>query len=282
MIEINNIVFSGGSIKGIAFCGALEYLNDCPIFDFKVKEVCGVSVGSIFGLMYVLGYTPIEIKKKILDYDFNTLTDRKILKFNEKFGIDTGNGIMKWIKKDTSDVINSDCTLLELYNKTGILFKILATNLSRNVLEIFDYTTHPDLNIYLAIRMSIGIPLYFNYTEYNGNIYADGGIINKFPINLYKDSLDNTLAFRLERMSSMPLSMSSSMSLDEYIENIVKCIRQKNTDNTEIINHKYTINLTININPLKFNLTRTEKQEILALGYSQTELFFKNSVNTDI
>lgn len=60
--EINTLVFSGGGVKGIAYIGVLKYLEEisksvdydketCNVPNINISTVCGVSIGSIVGLL---------------------------------------------------------------------------------------------------------------------------------------------------------------------------------------------------------------------------------------
>ena len=45
--------------------------------DFNINEVCCVSIGSVFGLCYILGYTYDELYTEIMNVDFNELKSDK-------------------------------------------------------------------------------------------------------------------------------------------------------------------------------------------------------------
>jgi predicted acylesterase/phospholipase RssA len=58
---LENIVFAGGGLKGWAYIGTIKALNE--LIDFKnIKSVTGVSVGSMFGLFYILVMFVKQIK----------------------------------------------------------------------------------------------------------------------------------------------------------------------------------------------------------------------------
>ena len=58
----NTIVFSGGSLKGVAFLGSLQYLIDNSFVERdKLINLVGVSIGSILAYLYCIGYEPIDI-----------------------------------------------------------------------------------------------------------------------------------------------------------------------------------------------------------------------------
>ena len=46
-----------------------------------------------------------------------------------------------------------------------------------------------------AIMASISIPFYFTMKTYGEFNYSDGGLIDNYPIQLFKDEIDETLGF---------------------------------------------------------------------------------------
>ncbi|VFS56685.1 Patatin-like phospholipase [Leminorella grimontii] len=56
-----NLVFEGGGVKGIAYVGALEVLEEEGILD-NVKNVAGSSVGAIAAVLVGLGYKNARLK----------------------------------------------------------------------------------------------------------------------------------------------------------------------------------------------------------------------------
>ena len=59
------IALAGGGLKGIAHIGALQALKELGV---KIDYLSGTSSGSIFALMYALGYNKEEMKEKALVY----------------------------------------------------------------------------------------------------------------------------------------------------------------------------------------------------------------------
>ena len=54
---IKNIIFSGGGLKGWAYIGTIQALDELDkIYSFRknLEQVIGVSIGSLFALFYVL------------------------------------------------------------------------------------------------------------------------------------------------------------------------------------------------------------------------------------
>ena len=50
---LKNIIFPGGGLKGWAYIGAIRALTELVEYS-KIEQVIGTSIGSLFGLCYVL------------------------------------------------------------------------------------------------------------------------------------------------------------------------------------------------------------------------------------
>jgi NTE family protein len=70
---------------------------------------------------------------------------------------------------------------------------ISGTDISNRMARIFSYETTPNMEVATAVRISMSIPLYFEAREYlypgtsSPQIYADGGILWNYPIDLFDD-----------------------------------------------------------------------------------------------
>ena len=51
---INNIVFSGGGIKGLIFIGCLKYLEENNLLK-NIKAISGTSIGGVFSFLLNIG-----------------------------------------------------------------------------------------------------------------------------------------------------------------------------------------------------------------------------------
>ena len=74
-INIKNLVFEGGGVKGLAYLGALEALEDKGIYVNKIERVAGTSAGAITATLIGLGYSLTEINEKLKKLDFISLLD---------------------------------------------------------------------------------------------------------------------------------------------------------------------------------------------------------------
>lgn len=71
---------------------------------------------------------------------------------------------------------------------------ITGTDVTNHLCRIFSYDTTPDMEVALAVRISMSIPLYFEAIEFRypgtakPQVYADGGVVQNYPIGLFDDS----------------------------------------------------------------------------------------------
>jgi NTE family protein len=271
--NISTLVLSGGGIRGICHCGVLKYLEQNNLHN-DLKTLCGVSIGSIIGLMYVLKYTSKDIEEEILLKNFKTLKHIQPINIFSKFGIDSGDHLMLWIESQLiKRGLSLNITFRELYSWNPIVFKVGVTNLSKHQFEIFDKFTKPNLEVIKAIRISISVPFFFEYTQLDNCIYVDGGVLNNYPIELFNQN-DNVLGVNL---TSIQTGKTHTIdTFDSYIFNIMQCIMNKNNLCTE-----RTIEIETNESVIDFDLSTNKKKQLIQIGYKSTENYFRKNKESE-
>jgi NTE family protein len=195
---IENLVLSGGATKGLVYIGIFKAFDELNIRK-NIKRVIGTSIGGLMGLLFVLGLSGKQIEELFIKLDSNKLKDIKVENIVEMWtskghGIDSGNRLEEVCRIILNKITGNDrITMKELWEKTGIEWSVISVNLNQNKWVEISYKTFPNLEIYKAIRMTTAIPIYYNCVEYEGESYVDGAIMLNYPIELMKDSLENTL-----------------------------------------------------------------------------------------
>lgn len=211
-----NLVLEGGGVRGLAYAGAFSELENKGILQ-QLDKVAGTSAGAIAGVMISVGYSTIEIDSIMRSLPLEEFNDGrggivgKYRRVRNKFGLYKGEKFELWlqqlIKYKTGDVNLSFSQLhqLHLQNKLFKDFYCTATNLSKQQLDVFSYEHTPGMSIALAVRISGGLPLYFEPillddryhkietgdTVSFRNYYVDGGIIANYPISIF-DTCENS------------------------------------------------------------------------------------------
>ncbi|CAN5521033.1 hypothetical protein BH10BAC1_BH10BAC1_20790 [soil metagenome] len=193
--NFKNLVFEGGGVKGIAYGGALEVLNNMNIVK-NIERVAGTSAGAINAAMLALGYTSAEVSKIIAETNFKDFEDGTL--FSEVFGITKKYGwykgdkfkewMGKYIKEKTgsSETTFKQLALLNRANGFKQLY-VISTNLTRQQSMIFSHEPNhfPDTSIKDAVRMSMSIPLYFHSVMKDNEVWVDGGVSWNYAVNLF-------------------------------------------------------------------------------------------------
>jgi len=278
--KINTLVLSGGGVKGFAYIGVLKKLEELKKLK-DLKHILGVSIGSVFGLLYLIGYTYEELYEEFLTKNIKDLTDYKISNFIKKYGFETGKIFITWLetlllKKGISQRV----TFNELYKKNGIKYSIVVTNLNYYRTEVFNYETKPKMKILKAIRMSINLPLIFTKQEYNNNIYVDGGVINNLPMNLVEEEFPNILGINLVYKNTKDEIGHTIDSVDKYMYHVCNCfLRFKSKIDNEYKDKIINIEI-LNIETFNWNINDNDKRYLVECGYNYTDNYFieKNNI----
>ncbi len=223
--HIRNLVFEGGGVKGIAYVGALQVLEEEGVLK-NVKRFCGTSAGSItawLGSYFKDNLTEIErIQKKT---DFNEFADddwgivRDAHRLLNRYGWHKGDKFYQWAQDVTKRRFKKNhMTFQELFDKTGNELLVVGFNVSKGKTVIFSKERTPDFFVERAIRISMSIPFYFRAifmqdknVDRDGNIrgnpgidkdvdkgrdiFVDGGVLDNYPIQFFdvRPYVDNKL-----------------------------------------------------------------------------------------
>ena len=199
------LVLSGGGAKGAAHIGVLKYLEEAGI---PIDYIAGTSMGSIVGGMYAMGYSSTEILNLISSVDWNRLisneVDRREISFEQKaqkssqvinipFSLKSKNKEnlrSRSFRNSLPGGIVSGDNLINLFNSLSvgysdsisfkdlpIPFICIATNMMNGEAEVLDKGIFTK-----SLRASMAIPILFDPIKVGKSIYADGGLVNNFPV----------------------------------------------------------------------------------------------------
>jgi NTE family protein len=274
-----NLVLEGGGVRGLAYAGAFAALEKEGVLQ-QIDKVAGTSAGAIAGAMISVGYTANEIDSIMRSLPVEAFNDGKggivgkYRRVRNKFGLYKGEKFELWvhelIKSKTGDADLSFAQLHQLHLQNNLFkdFYCTATNLSKQQLEIFSYEHTPDMSIALAVRISGGIPFYFQPILINNqyqkidnadttsarNYYVDGGMIANYPINIFDSCAhmgnpmfcdmvkfnQQTLGIKLERPAQIDSLKNNSSSIPPYdIKSFRDYIHAFNNLVLETLNRKY-------------------------------------------
>ena len=137
-------------------------------------------------------------------------------------------------------------------------------------MEIFSFQTTPKMKLSTAIRRSISYPIIFDKIDYQNNIYVDGGLINNYPIELFKDNMDKTLGICIySSITTKPIN-----DIKTYFLRILSILSSRLQDHMASCYKENTIEIYLELEPFNCTYDSITKKYIIDECYNQ----FKNKL----
>lgn len=286
---IENLVFEGGGVKGIAYGGSLLTLEKRGLTS-SLKNVAGTSAGSIAATLIAAGYTGQELidiwntteLRKFKDNDFGIVRD--IYRFLTNYGLYKGDFFYNWIQQLLKDKgFHKNISIKDFNEQSKYKLHILVSDVTNNksVCISSDNREMNDIPVALATKMSMSIPIYYQAVRYKGCVYCDGGVFNNYPIKVFdtKDKLANTIGFRLGD-ENKHVQIKNSNNVLQYSANIIACMHgqlQENHLNKNDWNRTIWINCG-DISPIDFDLTKNDIDFLVNQGANFTNTYIDSKI----
>lgn len=286
MKAIKNLVLKGGGVKGIAYVGALQLLEDKNLLS-QLENVAGTSAGAITAALVALDYTAKEIHDIVFDLDFKSFEDHKSpVRIATKYGLYRGDAFLAWIKKlIVKKGLKEDANFEDLINAGHKNLSVFATDLFTRDAQCLSFETTPKAIVAEAVRSSMSIPLFFKGWKFSNNIpndhlYVDGGVLMNYPMHFYindKANLENTVGLYLSNLTGKKEVHSfGNAHIGKYIKALFETILK--AQRMDFINDKEETDRTININDLgvsaiDFDLSDDTKKALIKEGKNAAAQF---------
>ena len=233
--HFRNLVFEGGGVKGIAYVGAMNVLEQEGILQ-NIERVAGTSAGAMVAVLVGLGYTAKEISDILWDIKFKNFldsswgvirdTNRLLTEYGWYKGEYFRNLMADYIKRKTGE---SNITFGQLENRRakGEPFKdihLIGADLSTGYTKVFDSQRTPEVKIADATRISMSIPLFFaavKGVQGDDHIYVDGGLLDNYAIKIFDQNNlvnDKNNIRRTEYYEKINQQMKRTRSLTKPVE----------------------------------------------------------------
>ncbi|WP_315120417.1 patatin-like phospholipase family protein [uncultured Clostridium sp.] len=297
--RLADAVFEGGGVKGIAFCGAIKVMEDNG---YNWRNIAGTSAGAIIAALLSVGYKAEEIKALMEELDYRKIMDRRlgsIMNLVFYKGLYKGDYIREWLEEkfyakmknklgERKSVKFKD---LVIDGEEGILLNnpkykrkyklhIIATDVTRGRILILPedieyYGIEPDeLDVSLAVRMSISIPIYFEpvvLKDYREKYYiVDGGVMSNFPVWLFDTEGEPewpTIGFRLLDFEKAGKNHKIT-NIFNYFTALVETILKNdiNLETTKMDNLRIIDINTLGVKATDFKISEEKIQELYYSG----------------
>jgi len=204
-LQVENLVFEGGGLRGIAYIGALQQLEEFGIVK-QIHRVGGNSAGAIMALMVSLGYTADEIYVilskvkpwKMKNGHFLFMGLRYSL--SHHYGWYNSRKINHLLEKIIADKTgNADISFAELTASGYKELSVMSTCVTKQKAMVLSAKNYPNMKVKDAVLISCSVPIVYQavfvdsvgkiYTHQNkqGNldIFIDGLITGNYPISMF-------------------------------------------------------------------------------------------------
>ena len=275
-MDIDTLILSGGSTKGISFLGSINYLIENDYIDKRlknIKKIICVSASFVFILtLILLEYDYIFIEKFLSNIDFKkilNINDISLKNVIDEYGLINYNNNHVHIRKILKIKYGVDSmSLLKLFKLSNIHIIVKVVNVTEQRVEYIDHINNPKINILKLIQMTTAIPVLLKPIKYKNNLYQDGGLSGNCPIEIN----DSEKYLCIEIVPD---------KLNNKVDNVFDlAILSWNMYTPDILIRKYDkknikIDLTkLNLNVSNFEIDLITKKKLLNEGYEQTKHHF--------
>lgn len=297
-------VFEGGGVKGIGLTGALSVIE---AHGYQLNNVAGTSAGAITAALVAAGYSADEIRKIIFDLDFSKIMDQDflgripgvgaVIEEIHDLGLYKGDFFLNLMRQNLAakgkhtfkDLIMPG---YEADPKFRYRLRVVVSDITQGRMvvlpqDIQSYGMNPDdLEIALAVRMSMSIPLFFQAvrlknmasTPASESIIVDGGLLSNFPVELFdSDGVPEwpTFGFRLVHAGPQPVVRHQITGPLSEIAAMLFTASSAH-DAYYLSNDKFVRTITIDTGDIAatdFNLTPDQKQTLFDNGVAAANDF---------
>ena len=206
-----DLVCEGGGVKGIGLAGAYSVLEE---EGWRPQNVAGTSAGAITAALIAAGYASAELKEIVFGLDFRRFKDstwqNRVPVVGRPLSILMANGVFKgdefveWMRGmlEAKGVRMFKELRTEWEDpKYSSRLQVIASDVTSRKLLILPRDAHiigleqDELDVALAIRMSMSIPIFFKPVRVpdkdgKDHLVVDGGMLSNFPVWLFDCEAD--------------------------------------------------------------------------------------------
>ena len=187
---MTSLVLSGGGVFGAALLGALHALNSLNAF----KVFAGTSVGALICALIVIGYTPLELLRLVMEEPLLSKPEQK-LDLN-RFGVASQENIRAFVERLFEEKTKAR-SFQEIYNEFEKELIVVGTNLSKQQAVYFQKENFPEMNVVDALMISSCVPMVFPYIVFENEVYVDGFVTDNFPIRYVSEKYSNVIGIHI-------------------------------------------------------------------------------------
>ena len=196
-LSFRTLVLSGGGPRCASFLGCLQHLEEEGLLKEVVRYV-GCSAGSMICLLLSMGVASADIRRHLVDdfrqYGCHELDVDQIFDFPTAWGLDDGSKLVAFFRRCIARFLPgapSDGAVsfagLQALSPGNRRLVVCVSNLTTGQHQYMDAARTPDMDVALALRMSVSIPFIYSPVSHEGALFVDGGLFNNFPLDFAEE-----------------------------------------------------------------------------------------------
>lgn len=275
------LAIKGGGIRGIAYAGALQVLEQKGILQ-GIRRVAGTSAGAIVATLVALKYSSAGIKSIVSQLDFASLEDEwNPLRIPNHYGLYAGDRAQHWIETMIAQQAGPGATFAA-FRKQGYLdLRIVAASLNKQAVQIFSADNTPQVIVSEAVRASMSIPFFFRAMQVKGidDLFVDGGTIWNYPLTIFDErgvSNPETLGLYLTDFGPFTYPPVAFGHLGQYVKSLFSMLLSAQDldigEDPEMEKRSLRID-GLGISATDFNITAAQTTALFNSGVNCAEKF---------
>lgn len=259
--SIRNLTLGPCDLHAIAYCGALETLDDQGILAF-VDRVSGEEGGAIVATLLAIGYSPKEISDVLVYTDFTPFINPVVSHFDSENGsiLSFENDAWKgWLESHVAKKLGSSSTTFgQLHQQrvgNGLYDLFIIARCANEPPTGYSHETHPEMKITEAVFKSCSLmsciahayrqPVYNKELLKIEEVFDDPKYFSGLTVEAFEDGFINaqSICLRMKPEIAEDDAVSTTLCYARIIEIPVDCSRQDeqlylfNVGKTELVSH---------------------------------------------
>jgi len=222
-----------------------------------IEAISGASAGAMIAFLMITGKTIDQLLDMFLSIDTSQMSKMNLKLFFKSYGFSDP----MYIREKLVEVWGGDPLFRDLPPRPKLYVSAFCIDTGQT--EYFSVDTHPNMHVAEAVTMSSIIPIMFSSWTFQGRLYLDGGVIEKFPAVPFLHMMRrDVLALTIDNVHRP----GAIKNFKDFIVSIIRsCIR----------NARISYNVPeINIDAQDFtladmNMSHDDKLKLFLIGYQQ-------------
>lgn len=302
--QIENIVFEGAGIRGLAYAGVVKELENRGVIQ-ELNRVGGTSAGALTAALISLGYSGEEIEDLVAETNWDQFNDANMpyllkgaYRLNDQYGWYKGRAFTNWMEGVIAQKTgNPDLTFAQAKQLDFPELYCTTVAVDSQELLVLSAETFPNMRIADAMRAAISIPFYFEAVPINSEgkvldnlddpdrryLLIDGGMIANYPIDMFDQYEGLTVGFRMDDPEQIEHDQSDHKLCSRDVSNLknytiaLYVMALENTSRLNMTEQDWQRTVSIssgNIGPMIKELSESDKSFLMDNGKKATGKWF--------